>query len=243
MTGGKELSIAILATILGCVSALAQAGGAGGKAQTPPPTPGLIPAAGAEKPELIRTLAQIQDRARKIREAPGNATLSTFTDGIIASMQWFADAATKWSPKEPGEGVPLLGSMKRIAQALTGPQKSWAELATMLAEVRDDLTIKKEHCRAVGLTTPQRVTVVTKRNALEEVKGLEVLYIEKFFQSDANAKPLQFRRFSSPAVDELVPGKYVFWAKQPGESGRRGEQKEARIGNAFTKEPIEVLAP
>jgi hypothetical protein len=69
------------------------------------------------------------------------------------------------------------------------------------------------------------------------------LYIEKFFQSDPNAKPQQFRRFSSPAVDDLVPGKYVFWAKEPGEAGRRGERKEARVGNGLPKEPIEVLAP
>ena len=61
-----------------------------------------------------------------------------------------------------------------------------------------------EHCRQKGLVTPQRVTVVTKRNGLEEVKGLAVQYIEKFFQSDLNAKPQEFRHFSSPAVDDLA---------------------------------------
>ena len=85
--------------------------------------------------------------------------------------------------------------------------------------------------------------VVTKRNGTTEIKGLEVLYLEKFFASDAKAKPLQFRGFSSPAVDDLAPGRYLFWAKEPGVGGKNGERKEARVGVTSTNDAIEVLVP
>jgi hypothetical protein len=113
----------------------------------------------------------------------------------------------------------------------------------LLFAISDDLAVKEEHCRQKGLVAPQRVTVVTKKNGLEEVQGLAVLYIEKFFQSNPDARPQEFRRFSSPAVDDLVPGRYVIWAKETGETGRTGQRKEARIGNGLPKEPIEVLTP
>jgi hypothetical protein len=87
------------------------------------------------------------------------------------------------------------------------------------------------------------VTVVTKRNGVDEVKGLAVLYIEKFFEADPNARPHEFRRFSSPAVDDLVPGRYVVWAKETGPSGRSGARKEVRIGNGRPSDPVEVLTP
>ena len=137
----------------------------------------------------------------------------------------------------------MLESVERMRFALRNAPAGGAELEALLAAMKEDLSAKEEHCRAKGLASQQRVTVLTKRNAVDEVKGLEVLYIEKFFATDPSAKPLQFRRFSSPAVDDLVPGKYVFWAKEPGQAGKRGEPKEARIANGLPKDAIEVLAP
>jgi hypothetical protein len=112
----------------------------------------------------------------------------------------------------------------------------------LLSEIADDLKIKTDYCKAKGLTSRVPVKVLTKRNGVDEVKGLRVLYVEKFFQSDPNARPQEFRRFSSPAVDDLVPGRYVFWAKEATASGRNGQQKEARVGLGLAK-PIEVLTP
>ena len=72
--------------------------------------------------------------------------------------------------------------------------------------------------------------------------GLEVLYLEKFFESNPNASPHQFQVFSSPAVEDLVPGRYVFWARDPATS-MHGMRKEGRIALGDSAEQIEVLAP
>jgi hypothetical protein len=114
----------------------------------------------------------------------------------------------------------------------------------------DDLNAKKDHCRAAGLGAEARVEVKTKRQGLEEVKGLEVWYLEQFLASDPSATPHRFKSFSSPAAEQVVPGRYLFWARHPG-SGQTGAKTEQRIatapGTTIGSQPfrveIEVLAP
>ena len=89
--------------------------------------------------------------------------------------------------------------------------------------------LRMMYCRQHGLAATRQVKVVTKRDGTTEIKGLEVLYLEKFFASDAKAKPLQFRGFSSPAVDELAPGRYLFWAKEPGVGGKNGNGRKQEL--------------
>ena len=48
--------------------------------------------------------------------------------------------------------------------------------------------------------------MVTKRGAVAEVSGLEVLFLEKFLENDPRAVPRQFRGFSSPATDHSFRG-------------------------------------
>jgi hypothetical protein len=96
---------------------------------------------------------------------------------------------------------------------------------------------------AEGTGDPAACEGSHQANGLDEVKGLAVLYVEKFFESDPAAGPREFRRFSSPAEDDLVPGRYVIWAKETPGAGRIGQRKECRIGNGLAQEPVEVLAP
>lgn len=221
----SKIAMGVFFIIVGCAPAIAQ-----DTVESP------------EKAALINALNEIQDRARSIREAAGNSNLSEVTDKLLTSAQSLARSAEQWSPKKPGAGQAFLNSVERMLQVLRGAPASGAELEALLVSVSDDLEIKKEYCVVKGLATPVEVKVVTKRNGLDEVKGLKVFYIEKFFQSDPNGKPQEFRGFSSPAVDSLVPGRYVFWAKEPGGAGRNGERKEVPI-RGLSSESIEVLTP
>ena len=159
------------------------------------------------------------------------------------SVSWFINKAEMWTPATPDEGRGMRESIERMNLALANTPAEAKRRETILKLIADDLADKREFCRSEGLAARQQVKVVTKRGAVEEVKGLEVLYLEKFFESAADAKPLQFRGFSSPAVDDLVPGRYLFWAREPGPAGKSGERKEARITGRLPADPIEVLAP
>jgi hypothetical protein len=226
MGRGLELTLGVLAAIANCGLAVAQDA-----------------AIGSEKPLLVAALQEIQERVRRVHEAPGNSGLYPAVNNIYRSARWFENATSRWSPKQTGEGRPLLDSLERMLQALRRAPASGDALRELLLAISEDLSVKEDHCRQKGLAAPQRVTVVTRRNGLEEVKGLAVLYIEKFFASDPNARPHEFRRFSSPAVDDLVPGRYILWSRETAGAGRDGKRKEARIGGGGAEESIEVLAP
>jgi hypothetical protein len=197
-----------------------------------------------EKGLLVESLRSLRATAVGLGKTHSGAGLSGVIAGIVRSTEWLDSKAQEWlqSPGGPYEGRQLRRAVDRMLVALKNPPPG-DRLASFLADIRDDLAIKTDHCRAKGLATPQRVFVVTKRKGREEVKGLAVAYIEKFFASDPGARPLEFRQFSSPAVDDLAPGRYVIWATETDGAKRSGPRKEARIGNGLPKEPIEVLTP
>jgi len=193
----------------------------------------------SEKPLLVSTLRQIVEAVSTIRQ-PGVAPVM---ERIAASAKWMENRVGEWTPERSGEGLPLLASLGRMLKVLREPPAGQSELKTLLNAVAEDLSDKVEHCKQTGLAASQRVEVVTKRNGVDEVKGLAVLYVEKFFQHDPSARPREFRHFSSPAVEDLVPGRYIIWAKETSGSGRTGPTKEVRIGGGSPKDAVEVLAP
>ena len=198
-----------------------------------------------QKVALIDALTAIRDESARLKEAHRNSPghVAELADSLFRSSRWLATIAERWLPKDREEGKPLLVSLERLLHVLEGAPADAGQLEEILRVLEEDLSAKAAHCRAKGLAALQRVTVVTKREALHEVKGLEVLYIEKFLQFDTTVTPYQFRRFSSPALDEIAPGRYVFWARTPGANGQTGARKEARVGNGSPSVPIEVLAP
>jgi hypothetical protein len=195
----------------------------------------------SEKSRLLEAVSKLDGDIERLRgfSLDGDRLISQARQ----SLDWFKSKAESWTPASPDEGRSLRESIERMSLALRGTPADATRRATIIRLIDDDLTDKRELCRTEGLAARRQVKVVTKRGAIDEVKGLEVLYLEKFFESAPNAKPLQFRGFSSPAVDDLVPGRYVFWAKEPGPAGKNGERKEARITAGSTTDPIEVLAP
>jgi hypothetical protein len=162
--------------------------------------------------------------------------------GYQRSLVWLQDATAKWAPASAADGRPLRESVERMTRAIRntpdGPAKT-----NLLSLVSRDLANKHAFCRINGLSSRRRVQVITKRDGITEVKGLEVLYLEKFLEADPTAKAHQFRGFSSPADDDLVPGVYVFWSREPGAGGRSGTRKESDVTEGQPSGPIEVLAP
>jgi hypothetical protein len=152
------------------------------------------------------------------------------------------DATEKWMPANADDGRPMRIAIERMARALQAAPND-ATRRKMLPSIDDDLEDKVAYCRKHGLSSTRQVTVVTKKGALAEVSGLEILYLEKFLENDARAMPRQFRGFSSPAVDQLAPGRYVVWAREPAPSLKEGPRKEGRVSLESPSRPIEVLAP
>ena len=158
----------------------------------------------------------------------------------VMSVTWLRERANGWAPRTFDEGREMRESIERMSRVLRRSANDDARVE-LLQAIADDLEDKVEYCRSEGLAGRRKVTVLTKRDGVVEVKGLEVYYIEKFLEKDPGAKPHQFRGFSSPAVDDLVPGRYVFWSRQPGPSGLTGARKEVRV--TVGNQPIEVHTP
>jgi hypothetical protein len=120
----------------------------------------------------------------------------------------------------------------------------------LLAEIEGDLAVKVQFCRMFGLSAPAVVIATTKHDGLEEVKGPEVWYIEKFLASDARAQAHRFSSFSSPATETVAPGRYVFWSKGPSVR-KAGEKLEQCLCLSSLPDPnrrpptfkIDLLAP
>jgi hypothetical protein len=134
-------------------------------------------------------------------------------------------AAESWRPQTPEEGQNLRASLQRIRAALATIDAVTPRTLNLIRAIEDDLEIKVDFCKALGLSTNAQVIASTKQDGLKEVKGLEVWYIEKFLAADAEAAPHRFSSFSSPATEQVAPGRYVFWSRSPPER-RTGEKVE-----------------
>jgi hypothetical protein len=183
---------------------------------------------------LLSTLESISDSLHAFDPAD---------PGLSADLQWFREKVLTWQPKDANEGLGLLASFGEILESLRNPPPEQPARAQLLRDLAQDLRLKVMHCSQSGLASTQSVAVVTKRNGLDEVKGLSVLYVAKFFQARPEGHIREFNGFSSPALADLVPGIYLLWSRTNDGSNRAGQPKEVRIGAGAPKGPLEVLAP
>ncbi len=196
----------------------------------------------SEKPALLRALTNLRSDLGKLEPLLSAETKPHYASSL-QSLSWFDRNAQEWRPLTPVDGRGLRESFERMSAAVRKVREQVSRLPEFLISLDDDLKDKVTYCEAQGLGGRRRVSVVTKRGGVTEVKGFEVLYLEKFLMSDSGAKPQQFPGFSSPASNDLVPGRYLFWAKEPGAAGRTAAPKEARVSRGSPAGPIEVLAP
>jgi hypothetical protein len=176
---------------------------------------------GDEKVLLIRTLHDLMTQFT-----------SFDVEGVPESIrrtQWLLTEAGKWRPARKDEGRGLRQSLQLMVGAIRQAPRDRDSLERLMPAVVEDLREKRFHCEALGLGSTQKVQVKTLRGGITEVKGLEVWYLEKFLAGDPKATPHRFRSFSSPVVEDIVPGRYVFWSADP-VAGRAGKRVDQRVG-------------
>jgi hypothetical protein len=198
----------------------------------------------SQKPALTRALRDLRARFEVLRRQQlAFGSIVSSVDMAERPLGWLENQVPIWNPRTADEGSAMRTALERMTRALEKLPSDRAAAEALVKEVAEDLQEKGEYCRVNGLAARRQVRVITKRDGVTEVKGLEVYYLEKFLASDVNAQPMQFRGFSSPAVDDLPPGRYVFWARESGAAGRTGPRKEARVGMPPSDDTIEVLVP
>jgi hypothetical protein len=205
-----------------------------------------------QKQLVIQTLDLINNRISSIGRDP-QFQVEAFRNSISPMhdhIRWLTGAAKSWRPESAEEGQNLRASLQRIQAALASIDAVTPRTLNLIKAIEDDLEIKTSFCRVLGLSTNAVVIASTKQDGLKEVKGLEVWYIEKFLAADAEAAPHRFGSFSSPATEQVAPGRYVFWSKSP-PARRTGEKVEQclclpRVAAPSPPAPtfkIDLLAP
>ncbi|HEY4303429.1 MAG TPA: hypothetical protein VGM82_03120 [Gemmatimonadaceae bacterium] len=116
----------------------------------------------------------------------------------------------------------------------------------VLSAINDDIVEKADHCAksASGMATPVRVSIRTVADG-KESSNWQVFYLPKImeFAAAGSSAAMQFKVFSSPAIDDLAPGRYVVWAKRPGASGAESEHTTIRVGGGATELKQDIAVP
>jgi hypothetical protein len=117
---------------------------------------------------------------------------------------------------------------------------------TVLRAINDDIVEKADHCAlsATGMASPVRVSIRTVSDG-KESPNWEVLYMPKImeFAVDGSGAAMPFRVFSSPAVDDLAPGRYVVWARRPGANGVESPRTTIRVGGGAAALNQDIAVP
>ncbi len=124
--------------------------------------------------------------------------------------------------------------------------ESSRHIVAVLRDVNDDIVEKAEHCAKSpsGMATPVKVSVRTW-SGKQESPDWQIVYIPKImeFAIDASGAAMPFRVFSSPAVEELAPGRYIVWARRPGQSGVVSERTTIRVGGGVATMTQDIPVP
>ena len=116
----------------------------------------------------------------------------------------------------------------------------------VLRTINDDIVEKADHCALSpsGMATPVRVSVRTLFDG-KVSPNWEVLYMPKImeFAADPTSAAMPFRVFSSPAVDDLAPGRYVVWARRPGPNGVESARTTIRVGGGVAELQQDIAVP
>jgi hypothetical protein len=119
-------------------------------------------------------------------------------------------------------------------------------LVAVLRTINDDVVEKADHCALSpsGMASPVRVSIRTVFDG-KESPNWEILYMPKImeFATDGAAAAMPFRIFSSPAVDDLAPGRYVVWARRPGPNGVESARTTIRVGGGVASLAQDIAVP
>jgi hypothetical protein len=175
----------------------------------------------------------------------GDSTTS-YRSSIQASAESLRD---RWRWNSPNPAKDPIEFRQGVAYAiliLTAGKSdtSKAHHLWVLREVADDIAEKAEHCRQSSSGMASNVTVrVRTWNGTTESSHLQVSFLPKLMEAAIAPPVLVFRKESSPAVTELAPGKYVFWASETSGSHKIGQRTTVRVGRGQASMEQDIPAP
>lgn len=242
LSGNTALRLAIRGGYVETVKALLARGAgveAGALAGTPAGLTELLrgkmePGAPFRPSSVATALQAIGEAISLYSQMPGvDQDLRRRASGAHADLE--ARAArwrqTSTTPVEYGQ------SLTRDAMILKSGLKARdpAVVKRILQTVADDLEAKIEDCERKGaaLSTIIKLRVRTIRSG-REVNNFQVLYLPKIMEVALDAQPDIFPGFSSPTADNLAPGRYLFWARDP-QTGKTSERMPVRVGGGMSE--------
>lgn len=171
---------------------------------------------------------------------------------IVASIQqrtrWLR---ARWKAANPNRAPDPTGFRQSLAYDVAmvraaASDGSARHILSVLRDVNDDIVEKAEHCAKSpsGMATPVKVSVRTW-SGKRESPNWQILYVPKImeFATDASGATMPFRVFSSPAVEELAPGRYIVWARRPGPNGVVSERTTIRVGGGAATMAQDIPVP
>src|SRR5438105_1033399 len=123
-----------------------------------------------QKRAVLQTLDLIDARITLIRRSP-QFEAGVFQDSISSirdHIRWLTFAAEIWRPQTAEDGQNLRASLQRIQAALATIDAVTVRNWNLIRAIEDDLQIKVDFCKALGLSTNAIVIASTKQDGLKE---------------------------------------------------------------------------
>ncbi len=169
---------------------------------------------GGPRPAVQATDADIAEILpavlRRLLTAANALPPGSLRDRIIQPTTWLLNNANQYR----GITTDYLGELTRCEQIVEHPPEKDRDIA--LGDVADDLNLKVEHCRVLGIGMGGKVRIlVTTKQGNQPVNDWQILYLPKIFQHAPGITPGLVPGWTSPARESVEPGRYLLWAREP----------------------------
>lgn len=158
--------------------------------------------------------------------------LQAATGNAFKQVECIALRVDQWKPARAEAGAAFqqsLAMVEALLERAPGPGEAACrdleclqKLRISMAVAADDLAVKCEHCLLAGLAATVRTEVRT-------AKDLQVLYAPALAFAVMSREAAAFPRLTSPTEEDLAPGRYVLWARDP-KTGKVSEPQTYKIG-------------
>lgn len=196
-------------------------------------------ARGSNAPSVRDSLDALNTLVARVPNAPAGVNIAA--SRLRRALDQLRRLAVNWPAESPADyRANLDRSVRLLDRALTASAPG--PLAAILDAIADDLEVKLEHCTNSGGKLGGSVTVTVRTvRAGQEVRNWQVFYLPKVFDLVGGVAPDRFPRLSSPTLEQLVPGRYVMWARDP--DGRTGEKTIVKVGEGRSDLQLDLLVP
>jgi hypothetical protein len=206
-------------------------------AQAPAPSGAVQP---ANPPGVKESLDTLNTLVRRVPNASLGVNFAEFRVRMV--LDKLQRLAAGWPATAPVDyRVNLDRSARALAQALALPAPD--QLQALLEALADDLEVKLQHCTNSGGQLGGSVAVTVRTlDGDRDSRNWQVFYIPKVLDVLGGATPDRFPQSSSQALETLVPGLYVMWARDPS-SDRTGEKTVVKIGEGRPALDLDLPVP